>query len=160
MSEFKLSKKNKDHQIFALQRYFCWACSFKRGYQVELPNYSHLLEERIDCDPDESLAMFFVSPAGRDMMFWCSMLYVVYEGWKVNCGFSDPEIGALEDERKLKLLKEFRNATFHYQKDYFTPKYFKFMGDPDAIDWTLSLHAALEKFFQNWQKGHGVVVPS
>jgi hypothetical protein len=148
-----LDKNLKSHQIFALQRYLCWATSFRVEYALELPKYKFLLDD--ERDSDAALIEFFVSPAGRSLMFWCSMLWVVYEGWK-DCKLSDPSIEALEDKVKLGLLREFRNATFHYQKEYFTHRHFNLIAHPDVEKWIVSLHESLSRHLADWSAGLGV----
>lgn len=146
-------RNNKDHQIFVLQRYFSWADSFREDYLKNFPQYKHLLTDQFDPDPDYQQIEFFVSPAGRNLIFWCSMLWVVYEGWKEDCKMSDPIIDSLADEDKLKSLKLFRNATFHYQKDYFSDKMYGFMALPTSSDWLEALHAAFSTYLMEWQRG-------
>lgn len=142
-------RKNKDHKLFVLQRYFFWAEAFRLDYYKQIQNYKHLLES--DDKGDLGVAEFLVSPAGRNLLFWCSTLRVVYEGYK-EVKLSNQYVEDVNDEIKMQKLKEFRNATFHYQKDYFTNKYFDLMSEPDMESWIESLHAAFSRYLTEWQQ--------
>jgi hypothetical protein len=40
-----------------------------------------------------------------------------------------------------------RNATFHFQKEFFSPKMMHFIGSPDSVPWVRSLTEAFSEFF-------------
>ncbi len=40
-----------------------------------------------------------------------------------------------------------RNATFHFQKEFLSPKMMHFMKSPDSVPWVRSLTEAFSEFF-------------
>lgn len=53
---------------------------------------------------------------------WTSMVYVVDEGF-VALGIEDARLQKARDQVDMALLKRFRNATFHYQPHWRSPKH-------------------------------------
>lgn len=53
------------------------------------------------------------------------------------------------------MLKRFRNAVFHAQRDYMSKKFVDFMAvGPDSAMWIRSLHSELGRFFLAWSRAH------
>ncbi len=76
------------------------------------------------------------------------MIFVVVEGFQ-ELGLSDERVEAyLKSEERVKSLKRFRNATFHYQSNPLSSKLSEFLdGDPQG-EWVRGLAKALQTFFE------------
>jgi hypothetical protein len=73
---------------------------------------------------------------------------VVIEGY-VELDYHDAEVDAfLSNEDYVSRLRRFRNATFHYQEDPFSPKLLEFLQAENSSEWIRNLSHALEKFFE------------
>jgi len=60
---------------------------------------------------------------------------------------SDPKIDELLRSPNADALRLFRNATFHFQKEFFSPKMMHFIGSPDSVPWVRSLTKVFSQFF-------------
>jgi hypothetical protein len=84
--------------LFSLHRYFRWAEAMKGHHDSR--DYPPLDQRRAHSEPY--------------LAYWLGGLYVVIEGWK-DQGFSDPTIDdLLTDEKRVDLLRRYRNGAFHY----------------------------------------------
>jgi hypothetical protein len=82
------------------------------------------------------------------MSVWYSLLFVVVEGY-IELSCQDAEVNALlANEDYVNLLKRFRNATFHYQADFLSPKLGDFLAAEGSSKWIQSLNRALKAFFE------------
>jgi hypothetical protein len=118
--------------LFSLHRYFRWAEAM-RGHH-DSRDYPPLDQRRAHSEPY--------------LAYWLGGLYVVIEGWK-DQGFSDPTIDELlTDEKRVDLLRRYRNGAFHYQASYFDPRFVATWGDDGAVFWASRLHSAFRGWFQ------------
>ena len=96
--------------------------------------------------PSLLLTMMHADDYGIFMFYWYSAMFVVIEGY-LELRLSDPGIDRLLDSPNVNLLKRCRNGTFHFQKDYFTPKHLEFMEQKDSVSWIREVTAAFSQFF-------------
>lgn len=99
-----------------------------------------------DADPLTRLMMLHVDDYGVFMFYWYSGLYVVIEGYR-ELQLQDAEIEALLQSPNVDALRLLRNATFHFQKEFFSPKMMRFIGSGDSVPWVRSLTEAFSEFF-------------
>jgi len=93
-----------------------------------------------------AVAMTMSDDYGIFMSHWYGSLYVVIEGWR-ELKLNDPRINQLLLSPNVKLLKEFRNGTFHFRRNYFDDKLFAFQKSPDAVPWVRSLTDEFGDYF-------------
>ena len=53
----------------------------------------------------------------------------------------------LRDKQKLVLLEGYRNAIFHYDPIYISPRQESLFSDDDFVEWVHELHQAIGDFF-------------
>lgn len=149
------SEQQEHMQIATLHRYYIHTTLLKQHFESELMKGEYITTEHKD--PTMNAVMtamkLRVMPVGTFMEYWYGGLYVVCEGWK-DLGLKDQAIDKLLDDPKLELLRRFRNAAFHYQKDYLSTKYLEFTGDSESVEYVRSLSKELGRWFLNWFKNH------
>lgn len=78
---------------------------------------------------------------------WYSLLWVVVEGYQ-ELELADERIDELLNDESMKaMLRRFRNAVFHVQRDPMSPKIMDFLTASKSEKWIAELNAALEAFF-------------
>jgi hypothetical protein len=83
--------------------------------------------------------------SGLFMQVWYGMLFVVVEGWEQS-GLSDPEIEQLlANAEYVTKLRNFRNAVFHYQKQFLPVKQEGLFADRAIVEWIIQLSDAFER---------------
>lgn len=83
-----------------------------------------------------------ISDANILMTYWFGALQVVIEGYReLRC--EDPEIEALLRSPNANLLRRFRNAAFHYQRDAAPDKLIALLDSDEALEWVQALERAL-----------------
>jgi len=81
------------------------------------------------------------------MSLWYGCLYILIEGWRT-LRLENQEIDALLRSSNVNLLRIYRNATFHYQKDYLHEKYMTFLREGEATaTWVRAIHNAFAGYF-------------
>ena len=97
---------------------------------------------------------FHHSESGILMKQYYSSMYVVAEGWQ-EIGLENQEIDELLSSENLRLLKRFRNGTFHFQKSFPTEKWTDFIYSVnETADWIDDLYQSFSKYFwaeENWK---------
>lgn len=78
---------------------------------------------------------------------WYSLLYVVVEGYRDLKQEFEPLDELLAQEEYVKLLRLFRNGTFHYQEDPLTEKIIGFLDKRDSEHWIYELNKQFQAFF-------------
>ena len=102
--------------------------------------HDDLLDEAIERGQLHSIAM-------RVGVFY-GLLYVVVEGYQ-DLKYQDSAIDALlKKTHYTAALRRFRNATFHFQEDPFSPKLSEFLEAKDSEVWAKQLHVAFKTFFE------------
>jgi len=130
-------------KIFSLHRYFLWAITMRDHYEKAGQRFS----------PTPS---FFENEAANEafmyLSYWYAGLYVVCEGWQ-ELKLVDPEIDALLKSPHLDVLRRFRHGVYHYQADYFDPRFINaFALGKDFDDWITSLAHAFNRYLDAWAK--------
>ena len=80
------------------------------------------------------------------LSLWYGILYVVVEGWEA-LKIRDDTIDKLLKNPNKKLLKDFRNGVFHFQKNYNDKRFQKFYKSKDSAQWVLQLHTNFSEWF-------------
>ena len=88
--------------------------------------------------------------------YWFASLYVVIGGWR-ELGLKDDKIDALLGSDYVNLLRRLRNGVFHFQRDYFDPRFREYLktGDP-ATNWADDLHDEFSRYFLEWYESRGI----
>ena len=133
--------EQREHmQILTLHRYYIHTTLMKKWFEAELAKGEYIVTEHDD--PAQNVIMTGVKlkamQVGTFMEYWYGGLYVVCEGWQ-ELGLKDEAVDKLLADPKLKLLRKYRNAAFHYQKDYLNPKHQGLIDDPESVDYVRSL---------------------
>jgi hypothetical protein len=80
--------------------------------------------------------------------YWLSALYVVVEGYRA-LGLDKDKVPQLKNRARIDTLSEFRNGTFHYQRDH--EKQIQFLGDESSrvssMNWAALLHEEFRQYF-------------
>jgi hypothetical protein len=96
-------------------------------------------------DPAQSGMEFMFTKAGLMMQIWYGMLFVVVEGWQQS-GLTDPEIEQLlTNSDYVTKLRNFRNAVFHYQKQFLPLKQEGLFADRTIVEWITKLSDAFKR---------------
>lgn len=131
-------------EIFTLHRYFIWENEMRVHF-----------EDLLKTNPSKDV----INGQGRMYMsLWYGTLCVLAEGWR-DLDLHDPRIDHLINlpappgaakGTYYELLYRFRNATFHYQKDYDSQKFAEFIEQPTTVAWVRSLHIEFARWFYAW----------
>jgi len=123
-------------ELFTLHRYFVWAGEmmtqlmriFVRGKdQRTVPVLRRVMKSIATMrwprksKLDELRVFLYLS-------YWYAGLYVVIEGWN-NLGLHDPAVDRLLRSSNVDLLRQYRNAVFHYHRRYYDEKFIALMRD-------------------------------
>ncbi len=138
-----------DKEVHALHRYLIWSIHM-RDQCLQL---KHI--DKIPDDPIEK-RLWLIRPF-MWLALWLALLYVIAEGFK-DLGLSDPIIDELLGSRNLELLRRFRNGAFHFQRDYFDPRFTYVWSSDEVQEWAVRLHDEFRRFFMGWYKLRGVEV--
>ncbi len=121
----------------ALHRYFIAADKMRFLFE-ETFSKTEVVNRFPEADPVTRLMMLHVDDYGIFMFYWYSGLYVVIEGYR-ELQLQDAKIDALLQSRNVDALRLLRNSTFHFQKEFFSPKMMHFIGSSDSVTWVRSL---------------------
>jgi hypothetical protein len=141
-----------EDRIISLHRYYCWTTLMKRDFEAALLKGEYL--PTADQSPLLVPIKMIAGEYGMYMSYWYGGLYVVCEGWQ-ELGLSDSTVDALLAHPNLQLLKRYRNGAFHYQKDYFDPRFMDFQAAQDSVPWVRNLSLALGGWFLAWYQARG-----
>ncbi|HKE38196.1 MAG TPA: hypothetical protein VKG21_00010 [Casimicrobiaceae bacterium] len=127
-------------EIHALHRYFIWSSRMRDHFVESFEEGEH---QEIRFPPSDHID---VRRFGY-LSLWCSMLYVLVEGWK-ELRLSDQSVDALLIDDNLELLRRFRNGAFHFQREYLDGRFVAFLNKgEDILIWLAKLHQAFSQFF-------------
>lgn len=149
----------KRQELFSLYRYFEWADDMRRQYLRLLFNSLGSLTsattaeeavERATADPTIGRTAIAALYAFPYMSYYYGGMYVVVEAWMKRFNYRDPEIDGLLRSPFVKMLKEHRNASFHFSPTYFESRMQAFVNDPASEVWLGDLHEA----FTRWLHFH------
>ncbi|HUV62711.1 MAG TPA: hypothetical protein VMW24_02375 [Sedimentisphaerales bacterium] len=122
----------------SLYRYFIWADRLREYFEKAIVATK---------DMESSVESTWADDYGLFMAHWYGALYVVVEGWRV-MGLKDTVVDTLLESPNVALLKQFRHATFHFQKEYFDVRFAKFWHDSkETVPWIRQLNGAFGQFF-------------
>ena len=153
MSEQSKEKGGYDFgsPIANLSRYFVAAEKMALLYHETLrnPEISKALRE---CNLSDSKAcnklmiQLHSSDYGVFMLYWCAALYVVIEGFR-KLKRRDEKIEELLRSPNVDALRLLRNATFHFQNEFVSPKVMTFLRAKGSGTWLRSLTEAFSEYF-------------
>ena len=96
-------------------------------------------------NPAQAGMEFLFTKAGLMMQMWYGLLYVVIEGWK-ELGLVDAEIdNLLRQADYVTKLRNFRNAVFHYQRQFLPVKQEGLFADRSMVEWITTLSDAFKR---------------
>lgn len=125
-----------DEELVALYRYFVWANNMKVHFEDTLKRTG-----AVDLGSTDG---FYVA---MYMSLWYGCLYVVIEGWRA-LQLADAEIDVFLSSANVNLLRRYRNATFHYHKEYLHEKFLAFLREGEATaTWVRGTHNAFATYF-------------
>lgn len=105
-------------------------------------HFEEALRKRGDVDLSGSSGM----DVAMYMSLWYGCLYVVIEAWR-ELGLRDREVENLLTSSHVDLLRRYRNATFHYQKEYWPDKFMAFLREGESsATWVRATHNALQRY--------------
>lgn len=123
-------------KLLALHRYYIGASRFREHFEGKLSNFPSIIHS-------EEL---FISDCGLFLSHWYAALYVVIEGWK-ETKLSDTMIDSLLSSENVELLKRFRNGIYHYQQNYYDPRFFDLLKAEDIVPWVRQLNREFGRYF-------------
>lgn len=134
--------------IYTLHRYFIWANRMR-------DHFRQVVEAQGPPPESDALFHWLIGPF-LYFCYWFATLYVIIEGWK-ELGLKDDKIDALLGSDYVDLLRRFRNGVFHFQRDYFDPRFTNYVkaGDP-ATNWADELHDEFSRYFLEWYESRGI----
>ena len=74
---------------------------------------------------------------------WYSSLYVAIEGWRHEKMRDATVTKLLKDTQKLDRLREARNAMYHYDPEYLSPRFVALIQEPGIVAWVHEVHNAI-----------------
>jgi hypothetical protein len=131
--------------VVTLYRYFIAANKMRILFDSALSNpeiWNRLPKD----DPIATLLLMHTDEYGIFMFYWYSSVYVVVEGFK-ELKLRDPKIEQLLQSPNVDALRLMRNSTFHFQKQFLSPKMNIFIESKDSVAWIRSLTEAFSEFF-------------
>ena len=127
----------KQEQLYALHRYFIWGNKMREHFDEKLRQHPRNKKEKNGLEIETILYM----------SYWYGGLYVVIEGWK-ELSLKDELIDELLRSKNVELLKRYRNATFHYQEEYWSKKFTDFMDSGrNCVKWIRKLNSEFGRYF-------------
>jgi hypothetical protein len=151
----------KHMEIMALHRYYVHTTLMKQRFEEELAKGEYIVDGHED--PIKNFILtglnLGVMPVGTYMEYWYGGLYVVCEGWK-DIGLSDPAVDALLADPKIEALRRFRNAAFHFQRDYLSQKKNDFVSTDGSVPYIREVSKELDRWFLEYIRGRGGVAES
>ncbi len=143
-------RKPTHEELLTLHRYFVWAGQMQNQL---LKLFRRRKDQRTV--PELTKAMRMLA-SGRwrvsgltqirtflYLSYWYGALHVVIDGWN-QLHLSDPAVDQLLQSRNVKLLREYRNAVFHYQRRYYADKFTDLGRKGERVaEWVNELHVAI-----------------
>jgi hypothetical protein len=129
--------QNKTDLLLGIHRHWIWADRLRLEYHERLKANPPSKEK---FDPVD----WFLNADGMYLCLWYGLLFTICEGLRQNA-FTVPgaqaEIDSIYDS-----LRVFRNAIFHVQPEYWSPKLFRLLEDPDSASRIVKSHAEIGKW--------------
>ncbi len=96
--------------------------------------------------PEAFVALGYTMSMFSVISVWYALLYVVIEGYR-DLDIRDEHVDRLLDQTDyVSGLRQFRNATFHYQEDPIPGKVMTFLTAPGSEVWIRDLARAFDRF--------------
>ncbi|MGY4928559.1 hypothetical protein [Streptomyces sp. 900105755] len=122
-------------QLAVLHRHYIWADHMRVNFEERLKRAG---SSALGTDEGVEVEMY--------MSLWYGLTYAVAEGWR-DLKVQDRKIEDLLDSSNLALLKRYRNAVFHPQKEYWPEKFLAFLREgEESAKWVRELHLELGRF--------------
>ncbi len=125
-------------EFAALHRHWMWANVIKSHFDNAIADAKR---RGVSSSPEQ----LFPEPFGAYMSIYYGMLYGLLEVLKEN-GVSIPKIQG-DIDSIFDNLRLYRNAVFHPQPKYWSPKFFEIMKDRDSAIKIGNVHAGVGEFF-------------
>ena len=126
--------------VGALSRYFIWADKMRYDFESLIKNKKNLDEFTL-----ELYGHIYLS-------YWYGALYVLIEGWRT-LNLEDENIDRLLSSPYVDLLRRYRNAVFHYQRNFSDKRFMDLMvSGMDSVKWIRELHKEFGRYFVSWWK--------
>lgn len=123
--------------LVSLLRHWTWAARERELFEQHLG----LQGSALSSDAEMQLS-FFTTETGIALCLWLALLYVTCEGLEENAGISVDGIAPGYSEIAGR-LKQFRNASFHVQSRYWSPKLLSILTDSEALSTIRLVHDAV-----------------
>ena len=130
----------------SLHRYWMSANKMRQCFENSLVRRGVKCFEVGKEDPIRGLMMFMCDEPGIFMSHWYGSLSAVIEGWK-SLKLQDSRIDGLLKSQHVRRLREFRNGAFHFQPEYFSPKFAEFISDPSSVAWVRDITSSFGEYF-------------
>ena len=120
-----------NEKISIIHRHWIWANTVQCLFAKEV------LKKAIS-KANNNYVKIFISPYGAYMCIWHGLLFSVLEALKeekITISHIQNDIVDIYDP-----LRHFRNAVFHAQEKYWSPKYFEIMKDKNSSDKIWRVH--------------------
>jgi hypothetical protein len=142
----------------ALHRYWMSANRMRQCFEESLGTRGAAWIEVSKKEPLRGAIMFMCDDPGIFMSHWYGALSAVIEGWK-SLKLKYLPIDNLLQSPHVKRLRDFRNGAFHFQPEYFTPKFADFMRDPSSVAWVREITSRFGEYFLKFDPEGNLRVP-
>lgn len=116
-NELDHKDSNMDSQsLLSIHRHWIWANWIKKQFEGSMQSFSV---------SKDTIQEWYINPPGTYMCIWYGLLFSICEGLRAH-SVHIPEVQSDIDEI-YSALKRFRNAVFHIQPKYWSPKLFEIM---------------------------------
>ena len=126
-----------NEKISIIHRHWIWANT------INLLFHNEVLKLNKPASNNDYVKLF-ISPYGAYMCIWYGLLFAILEALKEE-KITIPDIQNDIDDI-YNSLRHFRNAVFHAQKKYWSPKFFKIMKDKYSVDKIWRVHKKIGDF--------------
>jgi hypothetical protein len=124
------------------------------GAERRLPKYLTLHRYFLQASRNRSLFLAELQdgdiegPRARlHLELWYACLVPVLEGWVKERINNPPVTAFMRENRKMRLLRQCRNAVFHYSPQYLDERTEELFSEVGMVEWVHGLHGAISAFF-------------
>lgn len=143
--------------LVALYRYFIIA-SRTRGGLKRIQDSQDYKQKQYSLSTNDFVIYLLSGPPSL-YFIWCGLLYVVVEGYR-ELKLKDSAVDSLlADSQRIEVLRRCRNGMFHFQKDYFDPRFIGPLLDLFFTEWAVRLTKALGVCIMNELQAKGPLPP-
>lgn len=105
----------------------------------------HQFEKNMRPLDKKAVETFFVTDQGTYLLLWYGLLFVTLECLKEHNAI--PTLIIHDVDAIYDALRHFRNAAFHAQPEYYSPKLLEIMEVQDSPATIRKIHSELDRFF-------------